>query len=345
MGIVIISISLQPAFADITTTDDIVCIPPPVGDTNCDDDADNPADVVDNILTPLGMDADLDENAGQIFTTPSDPNDPNLPAETVTFIFMRDTGTFEFSFGFCPISAVTANAVTQPQLFAEQCIGAAIEVFDDTGAVPSTDKNTPSPFSLATLLSGDKFVFDRNVNPLAPGVPSFFYLIPDNNKAFFLANSGQFYPSQTSNSALRAPLFSFTNANPGTCLDQNNQPTNGCDQMVSFTGNCLVPLNPGELPPKKCTIFMFEDLTRSDLVPPNASDEDFTDIAFLLDSFTFVDICDVPIPPQECLGGEFLPIDSSALLLAGLQTSAVWILPIVIAGAGAGIAAFKLRRK
>jgi len=40
-------------------------------------------------------------------------------------------------------------------------------------------------------------------------------------------------------------------------------------------------------------------------------------------------------------------IDSSALLLAGLQTSAVWILPIVLAGAGTGlgIAAFHLRRK
>jgi len=253
---------------------------------------------------------------------------------------MRDTGTFEFSFGICPVSAVTANAVTNPQLFATQCLEAATEIFDDTGAVPSTDGNSIPPFSVATLLSGDKFVFDLNVNPLQPGVPSYFYLLPNNNLAFFLANPGQFFPSQTSNSALRAPLFSFSDPNPGTCLDANNQPTNGCDQMVIFSGDCLV------LPTLTCSVFFFEDLTRSNLVPPGASDEDFTDIVFIVDAvFQEIPICDLPNPPQECLGGEFLPIDSSALLLAGLQTSAVWILPIVIAGAGAGIAVFQLRRK
>jgi len=341
MGIVIISISLQPVFADIITTDDVVCIPPPIG--QCDDDADNPADVIDNILTPLGMDADADENAALVFLTPADPSNPNLPPETVTFTFMRDTGTFEFSFGICAVSAVTANAVTQPQLFAEQCLGAATEIFDDTGAKPSTDRNSIPPFSVATLLSGDKFVFDLNgnpPNPLAPGVPSYFYLIPDNNLAFFLANSNDFYPSHTSPSSERAPLFSFSDANPGTCPDKSTTPTDGCDQMVVFSGDCLV------LPLMECSLFMFEDLTRSDLVTPDKSDEDFTDIVFIVEAiFQEIPICDLPNPPQKCLGGEFLPIESSALLLAGLQTSAVWILPIVIAGAGAGIAAFQLRRK
>jgi len=340
IGIVIISISLQPVFADTFFADDIVCIPPPVNEAGCDDDANNPGDVVNNILTPLGMSAVTDESAAQIFLTPQDPANPNLPPEKVIFTFMRDTGIYEFSFGICSISAVTANPVTQPQLFATQCLGAATEIFDDTGSVPGTDGNSIPPFSVATLLSGDKFIFDANVNPLAPGVPSYFYLLPNNNLAFFLANPGQFYPSQTSNPTLRAPLFSFSDANPGTCLDVNNQPTNGCDQMVFFAGTCLVQ------PLLNCSIFMFEDLTRSDLVPPGASDEDFTDIVFIVDAiFQTVDPCDVPIPPQECLGGEFLPIESSALLLAGLQTSAVWILPIVIAGAGAGIAAFQLRRK
>jgi len=332
MGIVIISISLQPAFADIITTDDIVCVPPAF--IGCDDTIILPGDVINNILTPLGMSVS-DEKAGQIFTTPQDPINPNLPPKTVTFTFIRDTGSFVFSFGICPLSAVTANAVTQPQLFAEQCLGAATEIFDDTGAMPATDRNTPTPYSLATLLNGDQFVFDTNSNPLTPGVDSFFYLLPDNNLSFFIANSGQFFPPQTSNNALRAPLFSFSDANPGSCLDANNQPTPGCDQMLFFSGPCDVT------PDLSCSVFMFEDLSREGI-----SDEDFTDIVFLVDRvFDTVDPCDVPNPPQECLGGEFLPIDSSALLLAGLQTSAVWILPIVIAGAGAGIAVFQLRRK
>ncbi len=51
----------------------------------------------------------------------------------------------------------------------------------------------------------------------------------------------------------------------------------------------------------------------------------------------------------ECIdivvGGEFLPIDSTALMLAGLQSSAIWMLPVLAGAVGAGFAAFKLRRK
>jgi len=51
------------------------------------------------------------------------------------------------------------------------------------------------------------------------------------------------------------------------------------------------------------------------------------------------------VPPRPPVGGEFLPIDSTALVLAGLQSSAIWMLPVLAGAAGAGIAAFKLRRK
>jgi len=43
------------------------------------------------------------------------------------------------------------------------------------------------------------------------------------------------------------------------------------------------------------------------------------------------------------VGGEFLPIDSTALMLAGLQSSAIWMLP-VLAGA-AGVTAFYLKTR
>ncbi len=45
------------------------------------------------------------------------------------------------------------------------------------------------------------------------------------------------------------------------------------------------------------------------------------------------------------VGGEFLPIDSTALMLAGLQTSAVWILPAVAGLAGTGYYLIKFRNK
>ncbi len=43
------------------------------------------------------------------------------------------------------------------------------------------------------------------------------------------------------------------------------------------------------------------------------------------------------------IGGELLPIDKTALLLAGFQTNAIWMLPIVMSAVGIG--AFVLTKK
>ena len=37
------------------------------------------------------------------------------------------------------------------------------------------------------------------------------------------------------------------------------------------------------------------------------------------------------------VGGTLIPIESTSLLLAGLQTSAIWLAPVVISAAGIGI--------
>ena len=44
------------------------------------------------------------------------------------------------------------------------------------------------------------------------------------------------------------------------------------------------------------------------------------------------------------VGGEILPINSAALLIAGISTSAMWILPTVGTIAGSGLALYKLRK-
>jgi len=58
-------------------------------------------------------------------------------------------------------------------------------------------------------------------------------------------------------------------------------------------------------------------------------------------------ICIVfPNDPSCKVGGEFLPIDSTVLVLAGLQTSAIWMLPVLagVAGSAFGILYIKSRR-
>jgi len=48
-------------------------------------------------------------------------------------------------------------------------------------------------------------------------------------------------------------------------------------------------------------------------------------------------------PLPTVVGGELLSIDSTALVLAGLQTSAIWMLPVLAGVAGAGFYLIKFR--
>jgi len=47
----------------------------------------------------------------------------------------------------------------------------------------------------------------------------------------------------------------------------------------------------------------------------------------------------------EAIGGEILPIDNTALLLAGVQSVSMWMIPVVIAGAGIGVFVIMRSRK
>jgi hypothetical protein len=49
---------------------------------------------------------------------------------------------------------------------------------------------------------------------------------------------------------------------------------------------------------------------------------------------------------QDCqaIGGEIIQIDSTALLLAGAQTSIVWMMPVIVGIAGAGLLVYRLRK-
>lgn len=122
----------------------------------------------------------------------------------LTFTFERDTGAFEFSFGFCDSTNVIGiDPIAQKQQWATACLASATEVFDDSLVnVPAT--------SMHTVNAGSELIF---------------YIIPDNDLTTFNANPSSFFPSQTGTSSLRSPLFSVSNANPSEF-----------DQMLSFIG-------------------------------------------------------------------------------------------------------------
>jgi len=327
------------AFADVFTVDDIRChdLPAPFP---CD--VSNPSADVQFMLDSLGLAIPPGfESISPSFDVPLFPDPPVTVPPTpptvlgsIEFTALRDTGTFQYTFGLCPASAVVGiNPVTEKQLWAVACLGAAVVLFEDNGTMES-------------FVGGDKTTISVCAAgcDVIPGETLFFFLIPNNDvDAVLFPNplpGDDFYPPSTDFPLTRAPLFQLDQANPGEF-----------DQLLAFR-------LPGDDP---LTLFTWEDLSRDDLIPPNASDEDFTDLAFKSD-VAFIDTCPIPSEfssVEDCLckkfkqfdfcppGGEFLEIDSSALLLAGLQTSAVWILPIVLAGAGTGlgIAVFHLRRK
>jgi len=45
------------------------------------------------------------------------------------------------------------------------------------------------------------------------------------------------------------------------------------------------------------------------------------------------------------IGGTFIPLDTTALLLAGAQSISMWMIPVVVAGIGIGIGVFVIKRR
>jgi len=307
--VILISISVPAAFADVFTIDDIRCqelSSPPCDITQASAD-------VQFLLDTLGIPSQgpsppaicspgpppnciSSEVISSIFTIPGLPTTASVD---VKFTLERDTGSFLFSFGFCPTSSVAGiDPVSQTLAYATACMAAATQVFDDTVAV----------------------VGDMSTHNLPVGETLVFWLIPNNDLTTFNDDPSKFFPSQTTDRAFRAPLFSVDVANPGEF-----------DQLLSFIGNDI-------------TLFTWEDLTRSDIVPPGASDQDFTDLAFSINlEFIPKPFCEIfpDIPACTLIGGEFSQIDTTALLVAG-ATSPIAFYMYAFSALGIGALWFSL---
>ena len=193
--------------------------------------SDNPSSYsqVTTILSIAGVSAGS-ETAATSFIV------PGSGSVSLTFTIEKEGGVYDYDFGFFDASAVTAyDPVTQTEAWATAALANATHIFsdpvDNTGATETV-----------SVLGGSELIF---------------YLIPDNTLASFNANPGNFYPSSTVNQEYRAPLFSYTDANPGQY-----------DQMMSWLDSSA-----------GVTLFTFEDQTRD-----SGSDENFADLAFSIDT-------------------------------------------------------------
>jgi len=105
-----------------------------------------------------------------------------------------------------------------------------------------------------------------------------------------------------------------------------NQPTEQCDDLNLPTPTC--------------------DITCQNIivVPPCQIDSDCDDGQFCTLDTCVAGVCvfnQNPDPSCERVGGEFIGVDNSALLVAGFQANALWLLPAI---AAIGIAAVVIRR-
>jgi len=308
--ITLISISVPAAFSDVVTLDDIRCqeLPSPAPCDVTQASAD-----VQFLLDSLGIPSQGPSPPAVCLPGPP----PNCDSsEVISSIFtipgLPDTESVDVKF--------TLERDTGSFLFAFGFCPASSVVGIDP--VTQTLAFATACMTAATQVFDDNVavVGDMSTHNLPVGETLIFWLIPDNTLAIFLADPTQFFPSQTLDNPFRAPLFSVDVANPGEF-----------DQLLSFVGG-------GK------TLFTWEDLTRSDIVPPGASDEDFTDLAFSIDlEFIPKPFCEIfpDLPVCKLIGGEFSQIDTTALLVAGATSSIAYYM---YAFTALGIGAFWFAR-
>jgi len=116
-----------------------------------------------------------------------------------------------------------------------------------------------------------------------------------------------------------------------------------CAPMIKFDGNNFFPENQVLIDDH----MVCYDLTIQDeliVVPlPLALEDQLTVVPQTFVKGTEEILCVPAIKSFPVVGGSMVPIDQSALLLAGVQSISMWMIPVVIAGIGIGIFVIKRR--
>ena len=137
------------------------------------------------------------ESTAESFVIPGAPGGNTR----LDFAYIRDTGSYQFSFGVFDREAVTADPVSDRENWALQALGAATVVFDDRGS---------NPGATATI-------------DVAAGTDLGLFLIPNDTLAAVLQTPAAFFGGNRPD-----PLFSVPDANPG-----------GFDQLMVFRAGGL----------------------------------------------------------------------------------------------------------
>ncbi|MEK0337332.1 MAG: hypothetical protein QQN41_07855, partial [Nitrosopumilus sp.] len=83
-------------------------------------------------------------------------------------------------------------------------------------------------------------------------------------------------------------------------------------------------------------VFLADQLTSFSPIP--------FQINFAIGSNGLEKLCVPAFKSFPAIGGISIPIDTSALLLAGVSSISMWMIPVVIAGVGIGIFVIKRRK-
>ena len=108
---------------------------------------------------------------------------------------------------------------------------------------------------------------------------------------------------------------------PPFCGDLIVDPTAGEECEPPGTATC--DLDCHLIPQPFCGDLIVDPTTGEECEPPGTATCDLN--------------CHLIPPPEQSVGGELVSTDNTALLLAGIQSSTVWMLPALIGIAGAGI--------
>ena len=215
-------------------------------------------------------------------------------------------GTFDFGFG--PVSVGNADTIVERKMTANapaETIDIEMLALQLRSSVPISIGSCPDPDIMDVVL--------------APSTGMMTIKFTD-------ANGGMFDSTINLN-------FKLVNSTGDTCASFNNFPLNANDVPWSRTPDPNAVLIDGV----NHFLAGFGD-TSKDFFPTGAFEEDKPDQPTGKHRVrTATGIIEV--------GGTLLPLDTTALLLAGLQINAIWMIPAILGVAGAGIAIYKLKRK
>ncbi len=148
-------------------------------------------------------------------------------------------------------------------------------------------------------------------------------------------------------------VFQFNQFSSQGSANEYTMDTGGSDLVIPFTGGAVVPtLGAGVSLDENTGIWIKVEGLGSgtpsiDFLTAVAGDEyriatcgyDNTGLPQARDQYNV----DTGFPTQQAVGGEILPINTSALLLAGLGANTFWMLPVLAAIAGASFVVLRLQ--